>query len=179
MADLPRIYIDACCFIDMVKTHVGASVESDRELDVWYLKRILEANRDREVEVFTSTLTLAECQHAGDGNSISETVRTEFSRLLMSGQYVRLVELTPFIGEEARDLRWKHEIALRGADSVHVASALEMGCGEFFSSDKRLERVSRYSERLSRQGLAVMHGRETKLLPSRYRQLKLPGEGKH
>lgn len=176
MADLPRIYVDACCFIDMVKTDVGAKIESDRELDVWHLKRLLEANRDKEVEIYTSTLSIAECQHVGE-EDVSDAVKGRFSALLMSGQYVRLVELTPFIAQNARDLRWTKEIALRGADSVHVASALDRRCGEFLTSNGRFDRVERHSGALSNHGMSVRRGRQTQMLPSKYRQLNLEGNG--
>jgi predicted nucleic acid-binding protein len=172
MADLPRIYVDACCFIDMVKTDVGATIESDREHDVWHLKRLLEANRDKEIEVYTSTLSIAECQHVGEEN-VTDAVKARFSALLMSGQYVRLVEVTPFIAQDARDLRWTRNIALRGADSVHVASAIDRRCGEFLTSNGRFDRVDKFSGQLSNLGVTVRRGRDTQLLPSKYRQLKL------
>lgn len=172
MADLPRVYVDACCFIDMVKTEVEAKIESDRELDVWHLKRLLEANRDKEIEVYTSTLTIAECQHVGD-EDVTDAVKARFSALLMSGQYVRLVEVTPFIGQDARDLRWARKIALRGADSVHVASALDRRCGEFLTSNGRFGRIDKFSGQISILGLIVRRGRDTELLPQKYRQLNL------
>jgi hypothetical protein len=118
MAGERKSYLDACCFIDMVRTKIGKILTKDRETDVWFLKRLLEANRDGEVEIYTSTLTIAECSHGGDGD-ISPTVKSELNRLLMSGQYVRLVQMTPFIAVDARDLRWNHGIALKGADSIH------------------------------------------------------------
>ena len=31
MADVQRVYIDSCCFIDMVKTKVGRKLATDRE----------------------------------------------------------------------------------------------------------------------------------------------------
>jgi hypothetical protein len=70
MAEARRVYIDSCCFIDMVKVKLGKVLNSDRELDVWHLKHLLEAHRDKEVELFTSTLTIAECSHGGDGTSM-------------------------------------------------------------------------------------------------------------
>src|SRR4051812_11048096 len=90
MADLARVYIDSCCFIDMVKVSIGTALVADREKNVWYLKRLLEANRDREVEIFTSAITIAECTHAGE-EKIKDSVKSQFARLLTSGQYVRLV----------------------------------------------------------------------------------------
>jgi PIN domain len=177
MADVRKIYIGTCCFIDMVKTKIGKTLIQDKEHDVWFLKRLLEANRDKEIEIYTSTLTIAECSHGGDGD-ISPTVKSEFTRLLMSGQYVRLVQMTPFIGTDARDLRWVHGIALKGADSVHVASALAMKCEEFLSSNGRLTRLGRVSTELAKLGLQVRNGRDTQCLPEKYKQLVL-GDDRH
>lgn len=170
MGDLPRIYIDACCFIDMVKTSVAAKIESDRERDVWHLKRILEANRDREVEVYTSVLSIAECQHVGE-ETVTAEVKAQFNALLMSGQYARLVQVTPFIAQDARDLRWNRNVNLRGADAIHLASALDRKCAEFLTTNGRFEKVDKFSGQLSQSGLAVLRGRDTKLLPSKYRQI--------
>jgi hypothetical protein len=175
MTDARKIYIDACCFIDMVKTQIGKALEKDRDRDVWHLKRLLEAHRDKEIEIYTSTLTIAECSHGGDGD-ISPAVKSEFTRLLMSGQYVRLVQLTPFIAVDARDLRWVNGIALKGADSIHVASALTMKCEEFLSSNGRLNRLNLVSITLAKLGLHVRNGRDTQCLPDKYRQLTLTGE---
>jgi len=178
MADVRKVYVDSCCFIDMVKTQIGKTLVEDREHDVWHLKRLLEAHRDKEIEIFTSTLTIAECSHGGDGD-VSATVKSEFTRLLMSGQYVRLVQLTPFIAVDARDLRWVHGIALRGADAIHVASALAMKCEEFLSSNGRLNRLSDHEAALARLGLHIRNGRETQCLPEKYRQLRLAEESRN
>ena len=175
MSDARKVYADACCFIDMVKTQIGKTLVKDRELDVWHIKRLLEAHRDKEIEIYTSTLSIAECSHGGDGD-ISATVKSEFTRLLMSGQYVRLVQLTPFIAVDARDLRWVHDLALRGADAIYVASALAMKCEEFLSSNGRLTRLSQHDAALARLGLHVRNGRDTQCLPEKYRQLTLAEE---
>jgi predicted nucleic acid-binding protein len=175
MADLRRVYIDACGFIDMVKTKVGKTLASEREIDVWFLKRLLEAHRDKAIEIYTSTLSIAECSHAGD-NDISEKVKSAFSLILTSGQYVRLVQTTPFIAQGARDLRWRHGINLKGADAIHIASARDRACEEFLTSDVRLKRLTAHQEALAKLGLKVCAGRETNCLPDRYRQLRLDDE---
>jgi len=156
----------------MVKISIGKNVVSEKELDVWYLKRLLEAHRDGEIEIYTSTLTIAECSHGGDGD-ISNEVRLSFNKMLLSGQYVRLVQVTPFVAQDARDLRWTHGIALKGADSIHVASALDRKCEEFLSSNGRLARIGAQGGLLGRFGLYVKSGRDTACLPARYRQLDL------
>ena len=146
MPDLRRTYVDSCCFIEMVKTEIGQAVTTDRQQDVWYFKKLLEAHRDREVRIFTSTLSIAECSHAGKSN-IGDKTKSEFTRLLISGQYVQLVQMTPFIAMDARDLRWNRGIALRGADAIHIASALAMNCEEFLSCDQKLIRIEAQAER--------------------------------
>ena len=178
MVDFRRIYIDSCGFIDMVKTNIGTSLKIEREHDVWFLKRLLEASRDKEIEAYTSTITIAECSHVGDGD-ISESVKAAFSSLLTSGQYVRLVQTTPFIGMDARDLRWKNGIALKGADAIHVASALDRKCEELLTSDSRLLRLNKHKEALSKFGLEVKSARDTLCLPDKYRQLSLDEEKKN
>ena len=175
MAELRRIYVDTCCFIDMVKIDTGKSLSTSKEHDVWFLKRLLEAHRDGEIFVCTSVLTIAECTHAGDAD-VSVSVKSLFNRLFTSGQYVRLVQLTPFIAQDARDLRWVHGIALRGPDGIHVASALEMKCEEFLTGNGRFGRVSAQSSHFSRQGLYVKEARDTACLPAKYRQMKFDDE---
>lgn len=176
MPDVRKVYIDSCCFIDMVKTKVGKVLANDRERDVWFLKRLLEANRDGEVRCYTSTLTIAECSHDGDAK-VSDAVKSEFTRLLMSGQYVQLVQMVPFIALDARDLRWNHDIAVKGADGIHIASALAMKCEEIISSNGKLARLNKVGVRLEKLGLKTCSGKDTMCLPERYRQLEL-GNGK-
>jgi len=178
MADLRKVYIDACCFIDMVKVGVGQTLTQDRERDVWFLKRLLEANRDSEVSIFTSTLSIAECTHVGE-TKISDGVKSQFSRLLMSGQYLRLVQMTPFIAEKARDLRWDSGINLKGADSIHAASALEMKCEEFLSTNGRFQRINAHNKALVKLGMTIRHGRNTQCLPPKYLQLELDDAAKN
>jgi predicted nucleic acid-binding protein len=172
MADKSCVYLDACCFIDMVKEGVGHILTSERSKDVWYLKQITQACRDGELEVFTSIITIAECSHA-DGN-VSFPVRAQFESLLMSGQYVKLVQPTPFIATDARDLRWKHGLALRGADAIHVASALDRRCEEFVTTDRQAKKMAAKST-LLQLGLRIIRASETQCLPGKYLQLGLPG----
>ena len=164
MDDVPRVYLDSCCFIDMVKTKVGRAMADEREGDVWTLKRLLEANRDSEVHCFTSTLSIAECSHDGSGK-VTDTVKSEFTRLLMSGQYVKLIQMTPFIAQDARDLRWNHGINVKGADGVHVASAVAMQCVEFISSNGNLNRLMKSRPSFTKLGLTIRRGQRFRLSP--------------
>jgi hypothetical protein len=166
------IYLDACCFIDMVKEAVGQTLTSDRSNDVWFLKQITQTCRDGELDVNTSVISIAECTHA-DGD-LSPKVKSTFESLLMSGQYVKLVQPTPFIATDARDLRWRHGVSLRGADAIHVASALDRKCEEFVTTDAQAKKIAAKAT-LERLGLRVIRASETKCLPTKYLQLGLPG----
>jgi predicted nucleic acid-binding protein len=172
MAEQRRIYIDTCCFVDLVKTEIKQPLTTDRQHDVWYLQKLMEAHRDGEVALFTSTLTIAECRHAGE-QQLSDATRSAFTRLLMSGQYVRLVQMTPFIAQDARDLTWRHSINLKGADSIHVASAIDRKCEELLTADGRIAKLGAQAGPLKSFGLSVCESRLTTCLPVKYLQMNL------
>jgi hypothetical protein len=160
----PKVYMDSTCFIDMAKKAVGVLPET-RDDDVWFCKKLLEAHRDSQIQIFTAILTIAECQHA-DG-IYNTNVQKLFKSMLTSGQFVFLVQDTVIIADKARNLKWTHDLPFKGADSLHIASALEMGCSEFLTTDDRI--LSR-AEEILRLGIRVIHPHETSLLPDEYRQ---------
>src|SRR6185437_3095393 len=164
MPDKPRVYIESCCFIDAAKEAIGIT-DQQRTSDVWFLWKFLEANKAKDAEVFTSVLTIAECTHA-DGNE-DQRVRNLFDRVLMAGQHCALVQPTPFIGEDARNLRWKNGIKLGGADGLHVASGLAKGCKEFLTTDRR---ILCNATQIALLGMRVCAPSQTLLLPPEYRQ---------
>ncbi len=164
MAERVKTYLDSCCFIDMAKQAIGL-LPTNRTQDVWYCWKLLEANRDGEIDVLTSVLTIAECTHA-DGNSDSK-VRDLFTRVLMSGQFVQLVQPTPFIAADARDLRWLHGLTLRGADALHVASGLFLKAAEFLTTD---DKIIKNQAAIGVLGMQVRAPAKTACLPMRYRQ---------
>lgn len=172
MASAPHVYLDACCFIDVAKQAIQ-TLPADRANDVWFLWQYLRAHEAKDVRCFTSALTIAECTHA-DG-VMDQRVRDMFTRLLMSGQYVTLVQPTPFLAADARDLRWKHDIVLRGADYIHVASALSMKCAELLTTDKGILAAAGKLKGLS---LVVTPASKTQALPDKYRQEDIFKDGK-
>jgi hypothetical protein len=59
--------------------------------------------------------------------------------LLTSGKSgITIVQMRQIIAVRARDLRWASEINLKGADAVHVATAIEMKCDELWTRDGRI-----------------------------------------
>lgn len=167
------VYLDACCFIELVKHDIGIPISTDRQNDVWHCRQLMQAHRDGEIAVFTSVLSVAEASHA-DGD-VSEAVKSTLKRLLLSGQFLSLVQPTPLIGETARDLRWVHGMTLKGADALHLASALDRSCEEFITLDSRISRIGN-AAKLGALGLRLTEGRGTRCLPEALRQLTL-GDG--
>jgi hypothetical protein len=133
---------------------------------------VITTCRDGEIDVFTSILAVGECTHAG--GEVSQKARTTFQSLLLSGQYVKLVQPTPFIAQDARDLRWRHGIAVRGVDAVHTASALDRKCEEFVTTGNQAKKLAAKTT-LATLGMRVIRASETQCLPAQYRQLKLSG----
>jgi predicted nucleic acid-binding protein len=160
--------MDSCCFIELAVQSIGKH-EADRENDLWFLKALLNAAYDEEIEVLTTTLTIAECSHAKQ--DVSEDVKTLFKKFLTSGRYVFLVQDSVLVAEKARNLRWVHGLTLGGADSIHIASALELKCDEFLTWDKK---IHDNAVALNELALAVRFPRDTGCLPDSYRQLLIP-----
>jgi|SRR6185437_6389469 len=168
--DKPKIYVDASPIIDLVKVRVDVNVPSDRSSDTWHLQKMLDAALDGKVRLFTSVLSLAECVHVEDQNKL-EQAKPFFMGLLASGRGgLTLIQPILAIAERARDLRWIHGIALKGADAIHVASALHFRCDECWSRDGGFASSAATLDKL---GLRVCSPSETRLLPDEYRQEQL------
>ena len=165
--NLPRVYLDACCFIEAIAWKRGKG-NPDRKDDIWFIKTLFRAAIEGKVEILTSTLSIAECTHIE--GELDEDIKQDFRRLLTSGQYVLLIQDTVLVAEQARNLRWVHEVNLSGPDSVHVASAISGRCGEFWTFDGK---IPKFTQRLEALGLSVLGEgamKRTKELPSEYRQ---------
>jgi len=182
--DSSRIYIESCPFIDMAKHHAQMPLatnktdQANREKNVWYCTKILEAARDRKVSVYTSIITVAECTHVGDGKSIpSDNVKRFYMGLLASGKSgIELISSTLTIIEQARSLRWNSGIALGGLDSIHLASALFTKCEEFITTDDRL---LRNAAKIAELKIKVIQASDTRCLPSEYTQFTLASISPH
>jgi hypothetical protein len=66
-------------------------------------------------------------------------------------------------------------MSLRGADSVHLASALDRSCEEFVTLDSRISKISN-KEKFAKLGLRLIEGRSTTCLPEKYYQLQMSHE---
>jgi predicted nucleic acid-binding protein len=163
----PRIYSDANPIIELAKwgkkTH-----DPLREPDLLMMSRLLKAANNEDISLFTSSISMAECVAAGD--DWGEDVQEFFTGVLASGRMFKLVQDTIFVAEQARDLRWKHNIILSGMDAIHVASALEAQCTEFLTWDRDMSKSKTQikAQFLASQGISVITPSATKLLPPTY-----------
>jgi predicted nucleic acid-binding protein len=167
----PRIYSDANPIIEFAKwakkTH-----DPLREPDMLMMQKLLQAANNEDISLFTSSISVAECVAAGDDWSID--VQEFFIGVLGSGRMFKLVQDTIFVAEQARDLRWKHNIKLSGMDAIHVASAIEAQCTEFLTWDRGINKIKSQlkAKFLASQGIAAITPSMTKLLPPSYLSYK-------
>jgi predicted nucleic acid-binding protein len=161
------IYSDANPIIELAKFAKGTH-DPARERDLDFMRRILAAANNREIELYTSSISIAECVAAGD--DWGPDVQAFFIGTLSSGRMFKLVQDSIFVAEQARNLRWKHNIRLKGADAIHVASAIEAQCTEFLTwdSDIRKPKDADKVKALAAFGISVITPRQTKLLPPLY-----------
>lgn len=172
MKNKPVVYLDSCCFIDVVKKAVGR-LPDDRSDDVWHIKKLLEAHKAGDITVVTSFLSLAECVAVESGqDDVPPEVQENFRKLLTSGQYLILAPQTPRTGRLVQDLRWRMKIVLKGADALHIATALERDALEFVSADDRLRRpkMAEALTKLGAKGVRFIRGADTRLIPDRFLQ---------
>lgn len=175
----PSIYMDACCFIDLAKTALSVHTSPKREPHIFYCRKFLDAARAKDLNVYTSTASVVECvfiiDESAPGKPVVEedAARALFRGMLMSGKSgVMPVMPTPRITEAARDLRWVHGISCKPMDRLHLATAIEMKCGHFFTTDGRLGADN--IKKLEGLGLAVCSADSVvNLLPNKYRQFEL------
>ena len=90
--------------------------------------------------------------------------------MLSSGQGVTMVAPDIFIAERARDLRWNDKINCGGgADAVHVATALEARCEEFWTVNTKKGPANQAARsKLDTLGLRVIEAIQTAVLPDKY-----------
>ncbi|HVG28681.1 MAG TPA: PIN domain-containing protein [Pyrinomonadaceae bacterium] len=168
-----RVYIDTCCLIDALQHREGMALSPDKQNDVWHIQQILRAGLAGDLEVITSTLTIAEFRRVKSDVPPSKELKRLIRSILLSGRVITLAQMTQGIAERARDLDWVDEISLKGADAIHVATALVTGCKEFYTADGRGPLKPAVITKLSKFRLRSVRPSDARLLPNEYRQGKL------
>jgi predicted nucleic acid-binding protein len=143
------------------------SEQKEREHDVYMCDALLDAARSGYVEVYSSSITIAECVKlkgvSTDPIIPDELIRKFFTQLILSGKSgITLAQPTHTILERARDLRWKDGLNLKPMDSIHVATAIHHKCTEFLTRDQKIIEAA---DALGRFKLEVVHPNQTTSLP--------------
>jgi predicted nucleic acid-binding protein len=175
----PSVYLDSCCFTDVVKHRMGHKLDPDpaknkeRLKYLWAYKKMLQAAIDGELVVFTSSLSRIECNSV-DGDT-SRKVQEEFDKVFEAANCVRLAQPTDRVQGIAKDLRWKHQINLQAMDATHVASAIVAGTKEFITTDGLAKSKSPIGnkDKLSKLGLRVIVATDSRELPDKYKSDEL------
>ena len=119
--------------------------------------RIVEDAARGNVEIWVSALALAEVAHLGASDpSDAEAIISAF----FSEAYVKVIQLDRQVARVARELiRAAHQqgLSIRGADAVHVASAIHHKVPIFESTDRPL---LRNLGQLDHPGAATLVARE-------------------
>ena len=175
-----KLYFDTCCFLDMIQHTSGISPKPDRTAHVFYLRQFLDLARAKGAVVYTSMLTVAECQFVSDESDksnfkkiLTPEVKRLIDGMLLSGKSgILSVQATPNIVRASRDLRWVHGTNFKPMDALHIATALKLGCTHFITTDAKLDEKSKLI--VNSLGLAFCTADILKeLLPSEYRQLPI------
>lgn len=178
-----RLYFDACCFIDLVTHTLRFPTIAARADHIYFCRKFIDAARNKEALIITSTLTVTECTHVRDESKAekekiikTEQVKRLFQGMLLSGKSgITPAQPTPQIIELARDLVWVHGTNLQPMDSLHVATALFHNCTHFITTDGL--RNDENKKILNDLGLAVCQADEiSHLLPSHHAQMQLTDE---
>jgi predicted nucleic acid-binding protein len=166
-----RIYIDACPIIDYVKGDRAKDITEKIKSNNWLIRQMLTAASQKEIELVTSTLTIAECRRAYTDKPATEEQKRLIRSVLTSEKIFVLIQVTPGVAKRARDLEWEEGINLKGADAIHVASALITDCAELFTTDAR--GMFKNALKIEKLGLRIIQASDTALLPPKYLQPKL------
>jgi predicted nucleic acid-binding protein len=136
VADLPRIYWDACVFLSYINGRADRLPTIDE---------LLRLARAQEFELLTSSLSHAEVAFAEiekTQGQLDPEVEKKIDRLWQPGSPIKTVEFYDLIGVEARQLmrqgiaqQWG---ALQASDAMHLATAKRMEVSEMQTYDDRL-----------------------------------------
>jgi len=161
-----KLYIDSCCLIEHVRGDLGQPLSDPRANEVDFIRRVLSAGRDENIEVFTSLFSVTEVLHA-NGDPVDETLKRRLERLIMSGRDgIKVVGVNPKIAMLSRDLYLDKKLLGRSADRLHIATALYVNAKEFLTLDEKL--VGK-AERSTMSACKLMAPSKTGLLPAEYR----------
>ena len=74
-----RVYIDSCYYIDVVKGRRSAALDPDRQAHIPVIERLLRQALDGDIEIWASTLVVAECLSVERDANVPQAVRVSAS----------------------------------------------------------------------------------------------------
>ena len=131
MRDLPKIYWDSSCFLAWLKPE-----QSRRK----QCKEVLEAAENKELVIYTSAIALIEVIRGDKGPLRIQENQEQKIRGFFEQPYIVIAQVTRQIAEAARQLIWSEN--LRPRDSVHIATAIDLGVLEVHCFDQKMISLS-------------------------------------
>lgn len=130
------MYFDSSAFVKLLHPEI----DNDRARDLWSGARHPTSSRLAHAEVCAAVAT-AQRSHRLDANEAQDAL----SAWLERWRYVRSIDLTESVARAAGHAAAAH--ALKGADAIHLASALALGSPDviFATWDRRLHTAARAS----------------------------------
>ncbi len=128
-------YWDSNCFLAWIRGEAGRAGVCDE---------ILRAAHKGECVIVTSTITLAEVVRPRRKGAL-ELTEADDARIVafFRSPFLKFVEFTSIMGQQARQLQWRHNLHVR--DAIHVVSALFAKVAVIESYDSDLLRLDRAS----------------------------------
>jgi predicted nucleic acid-binding protein len=109
-----------------------------QSVEPWRTRIAKALAQTREPKLAVSELSRMECRikplREGDTSALAR-----FDRFFTSPM-ITIVPLGRTVFDLATELRTRHRI--KTPDALHLAAALEAGCSEFWTNDRRLERAA-------------------------------------
>ena len=132
MAKLRRVYWDACTWIAYINQE-KAIAQKDSTVENRFAKclEVLDQANKKRLEIVTSAFTLAEvCKNPDVRNSPMENLPGFFEK-----SYIITIPVDMAIGRRAQHMQASGLIALKPADSIHLASAIRAKVTELHTFD--------------------------------------------
>lgn len=132
-----------------------------------HVERLLEQAADGDLQIYTSALTIAEVTKGPKASDPTlSAVQEKTFRDFLDNEFVTLVSVDPVVAEQAATLR-KAVPGLRTADAIHIATAVVIRAGIFYTYDDQL---------LKLDGDASLDGLQVRMPPVDHQMaLALPG----
>ena len=112
------VYLDSSIYLAVIKAELG-------RVDV--SRRLLEGAQNGLYNIFASTLTVAEVCGNGAVRAAADVARVDqLVAGFFSNAFIKWVDVDLPLAQHARALSREH--GLRGADAVHLASAIRAKC---------------------------------------------------